>query len=107
MSRCRYAWYPLVQRIVYYVLDDRTGNCTPMEQIYESAVYSAMRQFSIGKDRQSKLALIDMVFRKKSHTVCGAALKLYISERTAQRWMNEFIYIVAEKLTLYTPKKGK
>lgn len=45
-----------------------------------------------GKDR---ISLIDMVFWKRSHTLSGAAYKLGLSDRTAQRYHEEFIKTVA------------
>lgn len=47
-----------------------------------------------------RLMLIDMVFWKKSHTLCGAADALYISYATAKRWHNAFICLTAENLGL-------
>lgn len=51
------------------------------------------RLMQTGKDR---LALVDMVFWKRSHTLSGAAHKLNLSDTTAQRYHGEFIRMVAK-----------
>ncbi len=50
------------------------------------------KQIAAGADR---LALVDMVFWKKSHTLSGAAYKLNLSYTTAQRYHGEFVIAVA------------
>ena len=46
--------------------------------------------------------LIDLVLWKRTHTLQGAAMVVYVSERTAQEWHRQFIYLVAEKRGLYS-----
>lgn len=66
----------------------------------EGKEYNAVRQaieytskLRNGADRN---ALIDMVFFKKSHSLEGAALALFISYSTAKSWHKEFILAVAD-----------
>lgn len=66
----------------------------------EGKEYNAVRQaieytskLRNGADRN---ALIDMVFFKKSHSLEGAALALFISYSTAKKWHKEFILAVAD-----------
>lgn len=39
--------------------------------------------------------LFNMVYWERSHTLCGAAVKLYISERTARNYNKYFLKMVA------------
>ena len=42
-----------------------------------------------------RLAIIDCVFFRGSHTLTGAAVKCHVSTRTARRYHTEFIRLVA------------
>ena len=55
------------------------------------------RQLPHGEDR---LKMIRMVFWARTHTVCGAALKLGYSERTVLQWHGDFIREVAKHFGL-------
>ena len=41
--------------------------------------------------------LIDLVLWKRTHTLQGAAMAVYVSERTAQEWHRQFIRLVGQK----------
>lgn len=60
------------------------------ESVRRAVAYT--KKLGTGEDR---IELIDMVFWKRSHTLNGAAYKLNLSERTAQRYHGEFIKSVA------------
>lgn len=61
---------------------------------YES-VLAAVRLTSSLKTGAERLALINLIFWKRSHTLAGAAIKCNVSERTARRWHTDFIKCVA------------
>ena len=65
-------------------------NRREMEAVRLALEYT--RQLPHGEER---LKMIRMVFWAKTHTVCGAALKLEIAEITAVRWHGTFIRTVA------------
>ena len=65
----------------------------------EDAAVEETKQLSDGAER---LKLIDLVLWKRTHTLQGAAMVVYVSERTAQEWHRQFIYLVAEKRGLYS-----
>lgn len=52
------------------------------------------------KDGNYRMILVDLVFWRKTHTLNGAALELHTSERTAERWHNDFIHQVAKNFGL-------
>lgn len=56
--------------------------------------YEAVRR-AIETTEPHQLKLIDLLYWKRSHTIMGAAERLKIGERTAQRWHAEFIRRVA------------
>ena len=51
-------------------------------------------------DGAERMALVDMIFWRRSHTLTGAAGVCHVSERTAQRWHADFIWLVAREFGL-------
>ena len=49
------------------------------------------------RDGRDRMALVEIVFWKRTHNLQGAALKLSVSERTALRWHGDFIKAVARE----------
>lgn len=64
------------------------------------AVKQAMEDTRKLPDGEQRLKLVDIVFWKKTHTLEGAAMTLYISRRTAIRWHSDFIKLTAAKFGL-------
>lgn len=73
----------------------------PYKQREYDAVRLAVTQISAFADGDDRIKLAEMMYWKRTHTLCGAAYKLNISERTARRWNKEFVYLVAEKMGLW------
>ena len=59
------------------------------------AVKRAVASVKRSQTANDRLALVDMVFWKRSHTLSGAAYKLNLSYTTAQRYHGEFVISVA------------
>ena len=74
----------------------------PTDQKEYEAVRAALRETLGLSNGKLRIRLIQMVFWKRTHTVQGAALRLYISEKTAKRWHRSFILLVAKKAGLLT-----
>lgn len=72
----------------------------PTEQKEYEAVRAALRETLGLKSGKLRLRLIRMVFWKQTHTIQGAALRLYVAGSTAKRWHREFILLVAKKAGL-------
>ena len=82
---------------------------TDIERRELEAVQRAVARTQSMKHGGERLALIELVYWKRTHTVPGAALELFISERTALRWHGEFIRTVAREFfgSELTPGKTK
>ena len=66
------------------------------QQVYD-AVHRAVEITGLLPDGELKLALIRYVYwNKQQHTVKDAAVQLYISRRTAERWHAEFVRLVGK-----------
>lgn len=93
MSKPRYIWWGYVKALI------RTaGNPRSRKYAYlNNDEISAFRTAWDAADSERR-RLVSMVLIHQSHTIPGAAMKLHISERTAQRWHAEFICSVAAGL---------
>ena len=95
MSKPRYIWWGYVKALIR-----AAGNPRSRKYGYLSEAEIAAFQSVWESTDQERQKLAAMVLIRQSHTIPGAALKLHISERTAQRWHAEFICAVAQRLWL-------
>ena len=95
MSKPRYIWWGYVKALIR-----AAGNPRSRKYSYLSEAEIAAFQSVWESTDQERQKLAAMVLIRQSHTIPGAALKLHISERTAQRWHAEFICAVAQRLGL-------
>ena len=95
MSKPRYIWWGYVKALIR-----AAGNPRSRKYGYLSEAEIAAFQTVWESTDQERQKLATMVLIRQSHTIPGAALKLRISERTAQRWHAEFICAVAQQLGL-------
>lgn len=95
MSKPRYIWWGYVKALIC-----AAGNPRSRKYGYLSEAEIAAFQSVWESTDQERQKLAAMVLIRQSHTIPGAALKLHISERTAQRWHAEFICAVAQRLGL-------
>lgn len=73
---------------------------TDKEQRRYDAVRAAISETEVMKHGHQRMELIDRVYWKRSHTLCGAAMCVPVSERTAKRWSAEFVRTVEKYLDL-------
>ena len=100
MSKPRYDWWGYIKAVIrrYPALKDRdVSGVSLREKEAVRAAVEATERMQNGRDR---LAIIDMVFWKQTHTLSGAALQIPCSERTAQEYHRQFIRIVARNFGL-------
>ena len=95
MSKPRYIWWGYVKALIR-----AAGNPRSRKYGYLSEAEIAAFQSVWESTDQERQKLATMVLIRQSHTIPGAALKLHISERNAQRWHAEFICAVAQRLGL-------
>lgn len=69
----------------------------PDDQKVYDAVSRAVVLTELRPDGKQRLALIDLVYwQKKNKLIKDAALLLFISKRTAERWHSEFVQLVGK-----------
>ena len=69
----------------------------PPQQMRElRAVEAAIEETRKMESGTQRLAVVDLVLFRKTHTVEGAALKAYISPRTAKRYHADFVREVGQ-----------
>ncbi len=64
------------------------------------AVRRAIEETKKYKNGLDRLQVIKLVLWKRTHTLEGAALSMYFSDRTVVQWHGDFIRLVAEKYGL-------
>ena len=92
-------------------VEDIAGRELPFTQQREyEAVRLAISQTERYPNGQARLCVIRLVFWDRSHTLEGAALMVPCHYKTAQKWHNEFIRLVAKNFGLMgkeTPQEPK
>lgn len=66
----------------------------------ERAIQQAVEHTKTLVDGAERLKLIDLVFWKQTHSLQGACLVCYVSERTGRQWHTDFIRLVCVNLDL-------
>ena len=85
--------YPRMERI----LDSSSGI---QEQREYRAVSAAVRETEARENGQARLAIIQMMYFRNTHTLQGAADIVHVSSRTARRWNWDFIMLTAKHMGL-------
>ncbi len=83
-------------KICKKIPEKRTRN----EQRRVESVERMLEQVDQLPDAKEKMQLIKLVYFSESHNLYGAAMKLYISVRTAVRWNHEILCIAADSMDL-------
>lgn len=80
--------------------DQRKAECAalrelprPYQQELES-VESAVRHTKAFKDGSERIALIDLMYWRRTHNLVGASIQCNVDESTGKRWHNDFIRCV-------------
>lgn len=92
MSKPRYGWWPYAK---WMIRSYKGGGLMTNDE--RAAVEAAVKETEQLADGGERLRLIDLVLWKRTHTLQGAALACYVSERTAQEWHRQFIRLVGQK----------
>ena len=92
MSKPRYGWWPYAK---WMIRSYKGGGLMTKDE--RAAVEAAVKETEQLADGGERLRLIDLVLWRRTHTLQGAALACYVSERTAQEWHRQFIRLVGQK----------
>lgn len=97
MSRPRYYWNGYIkQTLMRY--PEKLDEHTMQGRIAIHAISTAIAKTAISEYGDERLRFIDMVYFSKTHTLGGACMVIGISDRTGQRWSQEFFNIVSEHM---------
>ena len=99
MSKPRYIWWGYVKAAIHACGNPRSPKHSMMS---EGAIAAYERMAASLPEARRQLMLMVLVCR--THTLAGAALKLHISEPTAQRWHRSIIMAMARELKIDTQK---
>ena len=100
MSTPRCGWWPYAKWMIRTYEKDRHIAEKEKRRLTDdefSAVEAAIEETKQRIDGAERIRLIDLVLWKRTHTLQGAAMAVYVSERTAQEWHRQFIRLVGQK----------
>lgn len=100
MSRQRYKWWGYVKAMIRQYEPGKMGGLTGVAERERAAVADAVEETMTLVDGVERMKLVNLVFWRQSHSLDGAALALYVSDRTAQEWHRQFIRLVAKNFGL-------
>jgi hypothetical protein len=92
MSNPRYGWWGYVKWMIRGY-----KNGALLTKAESEAVRDAVTETGQLVDGAERLKLVDMVLWKRTHTIQGAAMAIFVSDRTAQEWHRQFIRLVGQK----------
>ena len=92
MSNPRYGWWGYVKWMIRGY-----KNGALLTKAESEAVRDAVTETGQLVDGAERLKLVDMVLWKRTHTIQGAAMAIFVSDRTAQEWHRHFIRLVGQK----------
>lgn len=92
MSNPRYGWWGYVKWMIRGY-----KNGALLTKAESEAVRDAVTETGQLVDGSERLKLVDMVLWKRTHTIQGAAMAIFVSDRTAQEWHRQFIRLVGQK----------
>lgn len=92
MSNPRYGWWGYVKWMIHGY-----KNGALLTKAESKAVRDAVTETGQLVDGAERLKLVDMVLWKRTHTIQGAAMAIFVSDRTAQEWHRQFIRLVGQK----------
>lgn len=90
-------WYTSVLNMVKHFKQIKTDPSDEAQRYYR-AILEAMKETSGQAEGIRKVNIVKCSVIDRTHTISGAALKYYVSERTAQQWVADFIYLVGSKV---------
>jgi len=98
MSRPRNFWYPYVVKMIKRYPKKLQADGTMQAAIAEIAIRKALSETLKMRDGEERVRVVEMVYIKQTHTMEAAASQIPVSERTAQRWSQVFIYLCAKHM---------
>ena len=96
MSKPRYDWWSYIKATIRRYPSLKYADVSGISLCEKEAVEAAIATTERMKNGMDRLAVVDMVFWKQTHTLSRAAMMIPCSERTAQQWHADFIRLVAE-----------
>ena len=98
MSKPRYGWWPYAKWMVRSYKGG--GLMTKAERAAVEEAIAETEQLVDGAEKYRNAPVLagrKIVVDIQTHTLQGAALACYVSERTAQEWHRQFIRLVGQK----------
>lgn len=100
MSKPREIWWSYAKAMIRQYPELQAAGAAQQLSATKQKEYEAVKKaVSITQNKRNgntRMAVVDFVLWQKKGTLYMAAVKLFLSERTAERYHHEFIHLVAE-----------
>lgn len=107
MSKPRFFWYGMVKDLAGRSLRGQISDNSDMGKIINRAVKAAYRRTRSLTDGAERVYAINSIIKERKKNAGGVALDCYICERTVNKWISEFVHLVAAEMGIYhPPQKG-
>ena len=100
LSKSKHPWWGYVKAVIRLYPERCEQELHGAARREYLAVQAAAEQTGALPDGKDRLKVIELVLWKGTHLVCGAAMRVPCSERTAAQWHGDFIRLVARNLGL-------
>ena len=99
--RTNILWWGYAKRVAReYGYFQKNPDESYIRQFESEAVQRAIEKTKLLRNGEERLKLIDLVFFKQSHSLQGACLKCFVSDRTGRQWHTDFIRLVGIEMGL-------
>lgn len=85
-------WIPIRMIQSYRIIKNER---TMQAIVFTEAIKRAIAETELLPDGKLRIRAVEMIYMKRTHTTDGAAYKLNASRRTVQRWLTDFVDLVA------------
>lgn len=89
-------WYPHITTMMR-LYPDKLGDTTKGKEA-EKAISEALVETLSQENGKEKVKAINSIYFDDRKTIGGVAYTQYVSRRTVEEWIHEFVYLVAKKL---------
>lgn len=99
MSKPRYDWWGYIKAIIRRFPATQGAEVSGVALREKHAVEAAVAATEHMSDAHDRLKVVELVLWKGTHTLEGAAMQVPCSERTARRWLADFIVETAKNFS--------
>lgn len=95
-EKYKHYWYPHITTLLY-MYPDRLENTSKGREAKEEITHAILNVIE-KPDGEDIIEAVNLIYFEQKCNLNGVAQRKYVSERTVSRWVNTFVYEVAENM---------